>query len=69
MRSEMSAAGVISFEQVALARKPLGHMPLIVLSAGREVGEALPDETPEQACARVEFWKTARRDCRAVDVR
>ena len=69
MRSEMSVAGAISFEQVAAARRPLGDMPLIVLSAGREVGEALPDETAEQARARVEIWRTLHEEIAALSTR
>jgi hypothetical protein len=44
-------------------------MPLIVLSAGREVGEALPDETPEQARARVEIWRTMHEEIAALSTR
>ena len=67
MRSEMRAAGAISFEQVAAARRPLGDMPLIVLSAS--VGEALPDETPKQARARAEIWRTMHEEIAALSTR
>jgi len=69
MRSEMSVAGAISFAEVAAVRRPLGDMPLIVLSAGREVGEALPDETPEQARARVEIWRNMHEEIAALSTR
>jgi pimeloyl-ACP methyl ester carboxylesterase len=69
MRSEMSVAGMISFEQVDAARRPLGDMPLIVLSAGREVGEALPDETPEQARTRVENWRIMHEEIASLSTR
>jgi len=67
MRSEMKVAGAISFEQVAAARRSLGDMPLIVLSASR--GEAMPDETPEQARARVENWRTMHEEIAALSTR
>jgi pimeloyl-ACP methyl ester carboxylesterase len=69
MRSEISVAGVISFEQVAAARRLLGDMPLIVLSAGRDVGGALPDETPEQARTRVENWRIMHEEIAALSTR
>ncbi len=47
MRSEMASTWTRSFDEVASARKPLGDMPLIVLTAGRM--EELPGETPEAA--------------------
>jgi pimeloyl-ACP methyl ester carboxylesterase len=69
MRSEMKVAGAISFEQIAAARRPLGDMPLIVLSASREVGETLPNETPEQARARVDIWRTMHEEIAALSTR
>jgi pimeloyl-ACP methyl ester carboxylesterase len=74
MRSEMAVAGTISFGEVAAARRPLGDMPLIVLTASRR--EALPDEAAEAAQARGEIWRvmheeiaalSTRGECRTVD--
>jgi hypothetical protein len=55
VRSESKASVGASALEVAAARRSLGDMPLIVLTAGRTATRR-PDETPEQAVARFAAW-------------
>jgi pimeloyl-ACP methyl ester carboxylesterase len=67
MRSEMAVAGTLSFGEIAAARRPLGDMPLIALTASR--GEALPNETPEAARAREEIWRVMHDEIAGLSTR
>lgn len=55
LRSESAAFSRTSAEQVAAARRPLGDMPLVVLTAGRLAVSATESATPEQLAAWTEM--------------
>jgi pimeloyl-ACP methyl ester carboxylesterase len=67
MRSEAAASDSASSDEVAAARIPLGDMPLIVLTRGKDVQR--PGETPGAAEVRYELWRTMHEEIAALSTR
>jgi pimeloyl-ACP methyl ester carboxylesterase len=68
LRSEAAAASTASSDQVTTARRPLGHVPLIVLTAGRNALPR-PGESPAAAAARHAIWQTMHDEMAALSTR
>jgi pimeloyl-ACP methyl ester carboxylesterase len=67
LRSESAASGSTSSDELAAARRPLGDMPLIVLTAARMTPR--PGETAAAAEARHEVWRTMHEEIAALSTR
>jgi pimeloyl-ACP methyl ester carboxylesterase len=67
LRSEASAADGASSDEIAAARRPLGDMPLIVLTAGRFAPRA--GETAAATDARRAVWRTMHDEIAALSTR
>jgi pimeloyl-ACP methyl ester carboxylesterase len=67
LRSEGSNMMSTTSDEVEAARRPLGDMPLIVLTAGKAV--PMPDETAETLEARRRVWRTMHDEIAALSSR
>jgi pimeloyl-ACP methyl ester carboxylesterase len=67
LRSESAAADSVSSDEVAAARRSLGDMPLIVLTAGKFPPR--PEETVAATEARHELWRTMHEEIAALSTR
>ena len=67
VRSELAHLWSTSSEEIAAARRPLGDMPLIVLTAGR--GLRAPGESDEAYEARNKIWRTLHDEFAALSTR
>jgi pimeloyl-ACP methyl ester carboxylesterase len=67
LRSESAASGAATSDQLTAARIPLGDMPLIVLTRGRDAPR--PGETPAAAQARYAAWRTMHDEIAALSTR
>ena len=68
VRSESAASVGASADEVTAARRPLGDIPLIALTAGRSAARR-PDETPAQAAARFAEWVAMHDEIAALSSR
>jgi pimeloyl-ACP methyl ester carboxylesterase len=64
VRSELAHLWSTSSEEIAAARRRLGKMPLIVLTAGR--GQRAPDEPDEAFEIRQTLWRTLHQEFAAL---
>jgi pimeloyl-ACP methyl ester carboxylesterase len=67
LRSESANMMSATSDEVAAARRPLGDMPLIVLTAGRAV--PMPDEAAEALEARRRVWREMHDEIAALSTR
>jgi pimeloyl-ACP methyl ester carboxylesterase len=67
IRSEAAAADSISSDEIVAARRALGDMPLIVLTAGRFTPR--PGEAPLATDARREVWRAMHDEIAALSTR
>ncbi len=68
VRSESAASNAASSDEVAAARRPLGDIPLIVLTADRNAVPR-PPETSAAAAARHAAWRTMHDEIAALSTR
>jgi pimeloyl-ACP methyl ester carboxylesterase len=67
IRSEAAAADGASSDEIVAARRPLGALPLVVLTADRFAPR--PGETPEATRARREVWVAMHDEIAALSTR
>lgn len=67
LRSESAASGAATSDQLAAARRPLGDMPLIVLTRGQDA--VRPSETPAVAERRYTLWRAMHDEIAALSTR
>jgi pimeloyl-ACP methyl ester carboxylesterase len=59
----------VSSDELAAARRPLGDMPMIVLTAGRNSPQPRPGETAPAAEARRQLWRAMHDEIAALSTR
>jgi pimeloyl-ACP methyl ester carboxylesterase len=67
LRSESANMMGASSDEVAAARRPLGDLPLIVLTAGKAM--PMPGEPPDVLAARRKVWRTMHDEIAALSTR